>query len=64
MKRLAIVLCVAWLPVASERDCGLRIGDCGFGGTDVVSSIPQSAIRNPQLAPLTIGRLHYDGGGD
>src|SRR2546426_9097999 len=29
-----------------STDCGLRIGDCGLDGW---RSIPQSAIRNPQL---------------
>src|SRR5256884_9455367 len=31
---------------------------------DARPSIPHSAFRTPHSASLTIGRLHYDGGGD
>jgi len=61
MKRLAIVLCVAWLPVADGGECGMRSAECGV---DARPSIPHSAFRTPHSASLTIGRLHYDGGGD
>jgi uncharacterized protein DUF4159 len=65
MKRWAVLLCVAWLPLAGRRDCGLRISYCGLSRPESGSHNPQFAIHNPQLsASLTIGRLHYDGGGD
>jgi len=65
MKSLTIVVCAVALPLAGRRDCGLRIVDCGFCTSGLCVFNPQSEIRNPQLAAaLTIGRLHYDGGGD
>src|SRR5881409_468667 len=48
----------------ARRPLGLRMADCGLGTRSFGLSNPQSAIRHPQVASLTIGRLHYDGGGD
>src|SRR5256885_12694925 len=39
----------------------MRSAECGVKGR---ASIPPAALRAPHLASLTIGRLHYDGGGD
>jgi Domain of unknown function (DUF4159) len=65
MKRWTVLLCVAWLPLPGGPDCGLGISDCGLSVPESSPHNPQSAIPNPQLsASLTIGRLHYDGGGD
>jgi hypothetical protein len=65
MNRLTIALCLVGLPLARGPDCGLRISDCGLSVAESGPHNPQSAIHNPQLsASLTIGRLHYDGGGD
>ena len=61
MNRLAVILCVGWLPLAGRPDCGLRIAECGLTADESGVSDPQSAIHNLQL---TVGRLHYDGGGD
>jgi hypothetical protein len=61
MKRWTSVVGALVLSMPGTNDCGLRIADCGL---DARTSIPQSAIRNPPSAELTIGRLHYDGGGD
>src|SRR2546430_17219911 len=51
------------LSLAGRSNCGWRIADCGLGTRSLGLSNPQSAIRPPQVASLTIGRLHYDGGG-
>ncbi len=63
MMRTIGLLGAAGLLFASEPDCGLRIADCGLEKRDAGAVNPQSAIRNPQ-SPLTVARLHYDGGGD
>src|SRR5207253_6150817 len=47
--------------VADGRKCGMRSAECGV---DARPSIPHSTFRTPHSASLTIGRLHYDGGGD
>jgi len=64
VKRWTIVVCTLAVPLAGRSNCGLRISDCGLGARSFGLSNPQSTIRNPELASLTIGRLHYDGGGD
>src|SRR5690349_4011058 len=61
MTRWTISWCALWLVVPGRADCGLRIANCGLAERDFQAHNPQSAIHNPQL---TIGRLHYDGGGD
>ena len=61
MRALAVVLCAAWLPLADGGACGVRSAECGI---DAHTSTPHSAFHTPHSASLTIGRLHYDGGGD
>ena len=39
----------------------MRSAECGINARP---SIPHSAFHIPHSASLTIGRLHYDGGGD
>jgi hypothetical protein len=63
MMRAIVFLGGAGLLLAGAPDCGLRIADCGFTVPASAWPNPQSTIHNPQL-PLTIARLHYDGGGD
>jgi len=61
----AILLLALWLPVADgilER--GTRKSERGTAPTDARVSVPRFAFRLPRFASLTIGRLHYDGGGD
>lgn len=56
MTRAVVLLSGVWLMFAGRFDCGLRASECGLSGADARRPNPQS--------PLTIGRLHYDGGGD
>jgi hypothetical protein len=51
------------LPVAAGPECGVRKVECGIARESFGSNIPHSAFRTPH-SPLTIARLHYDGGGD
>ncbi len=65
MRAPAILLLALCLPVADgvpER--GTRKSERGTGQTNARVSVPRSAFRVPRFATLTIGRLHYDGGGD
>ena len=65
MKRLTAVLCALSLPLAGgPPECGVRNVECGIAGAEFGPAIPHSAFHIPHLAALTIGRLHYDGGGD
>ena len=59
-----IILAALWLPLAGRSECGVRNAECGVGATNSEPGTPHSALRTPHLASLTIGRLHYDGGGD
>ena len=49
---------LVWIP--GTEKCGVRSAECGINRR---SPTPHSAFRTPH-SPLTIGRLHYDGGGD
>ncbi len=77
MKRLTVVLCAFALPFAGRPECGVRNAECGVGGASSIVDAgsrdrrasdpfrtPHSAFRTLHWASLTIGRLHYDGGGD
>src|SRR5437667_2041611 len=61
LRPLAIIVVALWLPVADGAECGVRSAECGI---DAHTSTPHSTLRTPHSASLTIGRLHYDGGGD
>src|SRR6266571_1697499 len=65
VRALAVVLWMLWLPIADglpKRGTGKS--ERGTAPTNARASVPRSAFRVPRLATLTIGRLHYDGGGD
>ena len=78
MTRLLVLLCALWLPLAgAPPECGMRSVECGIAGEGSIPDasplgprsidtfrIPHSAFRISHPASLTIGRLHYDGGGD
>ena len=77
MKCLTVVLCAFALPFAGRPECGVRNAECGVGGASSIVDAgsrdrrasdpfrtPHSAFRTLHWASLTIGRLHYDGGGD
>ena len=63
MRALAITVVALGLPLAAGPECGMRNAKCGIAPASVGLSIPPSAFTIPQL-PLTVARLHYDGGGD
>jgi hypothetical protein len=48
-----------WMPVAEK--CGVRGAECGV---DARAATSHRAPRTAHFSELTIGRLHYDGGGD
>ena len=65
MRALAILVLALWLSVADgipER--GTRSAERETDALAFVGGAPRSHFRVPRLASLTIGRLHYDGGGD
>jgi len=65
VRALAVVLWMLWLPVADGHlELGTRNSERETGRASARSFVPRSAFPVPRLAPLTIGRLHYDGGGD
>jgi len=77
MRALAVVLCILWLPAADPLpECGMRNAECGVAEDRSIPLARPSArrladtFRTPHSAfrigssTLTIGRLHYDGGGD
>src|SRR5205085_2413463 len=64
MTRLTALVCALLVPLAGRSECGMWNAECGIARTDFGPSIPHSAFRIPHSASLTIGRLHYDGGGD
>src|SRR5205814_9579931 len=74
---LAVVLRSRWLPAADPLpECGMRNAECGVAEHRSIPLARPSArrladtFRTPRSAfcvgssTLTIGRLHYDGGGD
>ena len=61
MKRLTLALCAFALPLAGGPERGTWNVE---RGTAARLRVPHSHFRVPRLASLTIGRLHYDGGGD
>ena len=63
MNRLASLVCAVWLPMSASAECGVRNAECLAGSGARASRTPHSALRAPR-SPLTIARLHYDGGGD
>ena len=63
MNRWTVALSLVWLPLAGGLPgCEMRDARCVNAGPYLASRIPHPASR--RAAPLTIGRLHYDGGGD
>ena len=65
MRALAVVLWMLSLPVADGvPKRGTRNAERGTDTRALVGAVPRSDVRVPRFAPLTIGRLHYDGGGD
>ena len=78
MKRLTVLLCTLALPLAGRSECGVWNVECRVFRTSVerdgerwgsnlplIFRTPHSAFRTlGSAASLTIGRLHYDGGGD
>ena len=64
MRALAILLAALWLPLADgQAGCEMRDTGCVDPRAHLPSRIPHPASRRDG-ASLTIGRLHYDGGGD
>ena len=63
MMRRTVAVVLLWIPIAGGPECGMWNGECGMTRASSVRMIPHSAFRIPQ-SPLTIARLHYDGGGD
>ncbi len=76
MNRLTAALCLVCLPLAGRSECGMRNAECGVAEDGSIPLARPSArrladtFRTPHSAlrirssTLTIGRLHYDGGGD
>src|SRR2546426_745997 len=64
MNRWTVALCLVWLPLAGGLPgCEMRDARCVNAGPHLASPIPHPASRRIGTS-LTIGRLHYDGGGD
>jgi hypothetical protein len=63
VRRLAIAAAVLWIPIAGRPERGTRSVERGTAPPGVGSVVPRSAFAVPR-SPLTIARLHYDGGGD
>ena len=65
MRAPAILLLALWLPAADGMPKrGTRNAERGTDTPAFVRAVPRSDFRVPRFASLTIGRLHYDGGGD
>jgi hypothetical protein len=60
MMRRTVAVVALWIPIAGGRECGVRNAECGVTPP---TDIPHSTFRI-RHSPLTIARLHYDGGGD
>ena len=63
MKRLAIVTATLWVPIAGGLERETRSAERGTAQPGLAAVVPRSAFAVPR-SPLTVARLHYDGGGD
>jgi len=63
MMRRTVTVVILWLSLSGGPERGTRSAERGTAQTSVVAVVPRSAFAVPRL-PLTIARLHYDGGGD
>ena len=64
MSRWTALLCALWVPLTGRSECGMRSAECGIASPTFRDDIPHSAFPTPHSLAMTIGRLHYDGGGD